>query len=204
MSINWIFFDVGSTLVDETVAYDHRARDMIASTNITFDEFNQVRISLAKQGLDGNSATIKHFGLSKTPWHSEDEVLYFDSYDTLAALRAKGYKLGIIANQNLGTSERLKAWNLYHFFDLIVASEEIGFAKPDKRIFEVAFDLANCHPSECVMVGDRLDNDMMPAKDLGMTTVWIKNGLAVYQDARYAKNIVDYTIFNLSDLLSIL
>ena len=37
-----------------------------------------------------------------------------------------------------------------------------------------------------------------------MTTVWIKNGLAVYQDARYAKNIVNYTIFNLSDLLSIL
>ena len=31
----WIFFDVGSTLVDESKAYDHRVRDMIANTNIT-------------------------------------------------------------------------------------------------------------------------------------------------------------------------
>ena len=72
--IKWIFFDVGSTLVDETEAYDHRVREMIAGTNITFQEFDDVRIALAKQGLDGNSAAIKHFRLTKTPWHSEDEV----------------------------------------------------------------------------------------------------------------------------------
>ena len=32
--LKWIFFDVGSTLVDETEAYDHRVREMIAGTNI--------------------------------------------------------------------------------------------------------------------------------------------------------------------------
>ena len=32
----WIFFDIGSTLLDETEAYDHRIRDMISGTNITF------------------------------------------------------------------------------------------------------------------------------------------------------------------------
>ena len=85
--IKWIFFDVGSTLVDETEAYDHRVRDMIAGTNITFQEFGRVRIALACQGLDGNSAAIKHFGLTKTPWHSEDEIPYSDADSTLAALR---------------------------------------------------------------------------------------------------------------------
>ena len=34
--VKWIFFDVGSTLVDETEAYDHRVREMIAGTSITF------------------------------------------------------------------------------------------------------------------------------------------------------------------------
>ena len=48
MTLRWIFFDVGSTLVDETEAYDHRVRDMIADTNISFEEFDDVRIALAK------------------------------------------------------------------------------------------------------------------------------------------------------------
>ena len=93
--VKQIFFDVGSTLVDETEAYDHRVREMIAGTNITFKEFDDVRIALARQGLDGNSAAIKHFGLTKTPWHSEDEVPYSGAHSTLAALIDKGYKLGI-------------------------------------------------------------------------------------------------------------
>ena len=89
--VKWIFFDVGSTLIDETEAYDHRVRDIIAGTNISFEEFDDVRIALAKQGLDGNSAAIKHFGLSQTTWHSEDEVPYADAHSTLSALIAKGY-----------------------------------------------------------------------------------------------------------------
>lgn len=179
--VKWIFFDVGSTLVDETEAYDHRVREMIAGTSITFKEFDDARIALARQGLDGNSAAIKHFGLTKTPWHSEDEVPYSDARSTLVALRDKGYKLGIIANQKLGTAERLEYWGLRQYFDVIAASAEIGYAKPDKEIFEKAFELAECTAEESVMVGDRLDNDIVPAKAIGMKTVWVKNDIAKYQ-----------------------
>ena len=202
--VKWIFFDVGSTLVDETEAYDHRVREMIAGTSITFKEFDDVRVALARQGLDGNSAAIKHFGLTKTPWHSEDEVPYSDAHTTLAALIDKGYKLGIIANQKLGTTERLESWGLRQYFDVIVASAEIGYAKPDKEIFEKAFELAKCTAAESVMVGDRLDNDIIPAKVLGIKTVWLKNGLAKYQDAEYGKNVADYQIYSLSELPHIL
>ena len=99
MLVKWIFFDVGTTLVDEEKAYDHRVFDMIKDTNITFEEFNNKRIELARQGLDGNSASIKYFNLNKTSWHSEDEVLYENTIDVLEYLKSKGYKLGIIANQ---------------------------------------------------------------------------------------------------------
>lgn len=201
--INWIFFDVGSTLVDETEAYDHRAREVIAGTNITFKEFDDMRIAFARQGLDGNSAAIKHFGLTKTPWHSEDEIPYADAQSTLALLSQRGYKLGIIANQKLGTAQRLESWGLRQYFDLIVASAEIGYAKPDLRIFQKALALAGCTAQECVMVGDRLDNDMRPAKAIGMTTVWIKNGLAEYQNEKLGMGIADYSIKRLSELLSI-
>ena len=202
--IKWIFFDVGSTLVDETEAYDHRAREMIAGTSITFKEFDDVRIALAKQGLDGNSAAIKHFGLSKTPWHSEDEVPYSDAHSTLSALVDKGYKLGIIANQKLGTEERLQSWVLRQYFDVIATSAEIGYAKPDKAIFEKAFELAECTAAESVMVGDRLDNDIIPAKSLGMKTVWIKNGLSQHQNIELGEGVADYQINSLSEILQIL
>ena len=200
-TIKWIFFDVGSTLVDETEAYDHRVRDVIAGTNITFQEFDDMRIALARQGLDGNSAAIKHFGLTKTPWHSEDEIPYTDAQSTLAALRQMGYKLGIIANQKLGTAERLENWGLLQYFDVIAASAEVGYAKPDKRIFEKALEMAGCTARESVMVGDRLDNDIIPAKALGMKTVWIKNGLAQYQSEELGKGIADVQIASLSELL---
>lgn len=204
MTFKWVFFDVGSTLVDETEAYDHRVREMIAGTNISFKEFDDTRIALARQGLDGNSAAIKHFGLTKTPWHSEDEILYSDVHSTLAALLQKGYRLGIIANQKFGTAERLKAWSLRQYFDVIAASAEIGYAKPDKKIFEKAFELAKCTAEESVMVGDRLDNDIIPANALGMKTVWLKSGLAKYQSAELGNGLADYQIYKLSELLSIL
>lgn len=202
--VKWIFFDVGSTLVDETEAYDHRVREMIAGTSITFKEFDDARIALARQGLDGNSAAIKHFGLTKTPWHSEDEVPYSDARSTLVALRDKGYKLGIIANQKLGTAERLEYWGLRQYFDVIAASAEIGYAKPDKEIFEKAFELAECTAEESVMVGDRLDNDIVPAKAIGMKTVWVKNDIAKYQSGGLGEGVADYQIGSLSELLLIL
>ena len=201
--IKWIFFDVGSTLVDETEAYDHRVRDMLTGTGITYEDFDNMRIVLARQGLDGNSAAIKYFGLEKTPWHSEDEIPFPDARSTLEALCCKGYKLGIIANQNPGLEKRLENWGLRQYFKVVAASAEIGYAKPDKEIFESAFKLAGCTAQESVMVGDRLDNDIIPAKSVGMKTVWVKNGLAKYQDADLGKGVADHQIRLLSELLLI-
>ena len=201
--IKWIFLDVGSTLVDETDAYDHRVRDMITGSGIAFEDFEDMRIVLARQGLDGNSAAIKYFGLEKTPWHSEDEIPFSDARSTLETLCCKGYKLGIIANQNPGLEKRLENWGLRQYFEVIAASAEIGYAKPDKEIFESAFKLARCTSQESVMVGDRLDNDIIPAKSVGMKTVWVKNGLAKYQNANLGKGVADYQISSLSELLLI-
>lgn len=203
MAINWIFFDVGSTLVDETEAYDHRARDMIEGTNLTFSEFNQVRHDFARMGLDGNSEAIRHFGLKKTPWHSEDEKLFPDAHDVLTDLYKKGYRLGIIANQNSGLEKRLEAWGIRKFFRVIVSSAEAGCVKPDRAIFELALKTAGCEAEESVMVGDRLDNDMMPAKEIGMKTVWIRTGLLKVQPLKLGKGICDIQIESLTELTEI-
>ncbi len=202
--VEWIFFDIGSTLVDEQAAYDHRIRDMIAGTDLTFEEVDAKRVELAEQGLDGNSAIIAYYGLRKTPWHSADEMLYSDSKAVLAELMNRGYRLGVLANQNPGLRQRLADWGIADYFSVIASSAELGVAKPDLEIFKKALDMAGCTASRAVMVGDRLDNDIIPAKRLGMQTVWIRSGLAAYQPQILGAGCADYTIDSLSELKNIL
>ena len=57
---------------------------------------------------------------------------------------------------------------------IVIASAEEGVSKPDRRIFEIALERSGCKPENAVMIGDRIDNDIVPAKQLGMKTIWIK------------------------------
>ncbi len=196
----WLFFDIGSTLVDEQAAYDHRIRDMIAGTDLTFEEVHAKRIELALQGLDGNSAIIKFFGLVKTPWHSEDETLYADADGVIRHLKSRGYMLGIIANQAPGAEERLKNWGIADCLSVIASSSALGVSKPDTRIFEKALAMAGCSASQAVMIGDRLDNDIIPAKQCGLQTVWFRSGLAAYQPKELGEGYADYVIDDLLEL----
>ena len=200
LDVRWIFFDVGSTLIDETDAYDHRVMEMIAGTDISFSAFDSKRIELAKLGFDGNSEAIMHFGLKKTPWRWEYEKPFADALETLEVLKEHGYHLGIIANQVAGTAQRFESWGLLKYFDVVAASAELKVAKPDKLIFKKALKLAECQPHNAVMVGDRLDNDIRPAKALGMRTVWIRKGLAIHQPVDLGMNIADWVIDHLADL----
>ena len=104
--IQLLFFDIGSTLVDESKAYEHRIRDTIKNRDISYEQFCNAMIDFAKQGLNAYNEAVRFFGLNRTPWHSEDEVLYPETVSALYAL-SKRYKIGIIANQLPGTQERL-------------------------------------------------------------------------------------------------
>ena len=54
------------------------------------------------------------------------------------------------------------------------------------------------------MLGDRLDNDIAPAKTLGMKTIWIKQGFSAYSPIQAPSEEPDFTVNSLSDLLKIL
>lgn len=184
-NIKWLFFDMGSTLIDESKAQEHRICEVIAGTNITYEQFMEKKIYFAKQNKPADLETIKYYGLTKTPWHKEDEFLYPDAEICLRKLH-ESFKIGIIANQSLGSEERLKKYGLLETIDLVVASAEEGVAKPDVRIFELALERAVCSADEAVMIGDRLDNDIVPANKIGMHTIWIKQG-----DWRFASPVLD-------------
>ena len=77
---------------------------------------------------------------------------------------ARGREIGVIANQSPGSEERLTRWGLIPFISVCVASAEVGLEKPDPAIFDLALRHAGCAASEPVMIGDRLDNDIRPAR----------------------------------------
>ena len=202
-NIKWIFFDIGSTLVDESVAYQNRIERTIAGTNVTYDDFYNKMVEISKYNQSGYNKALEAYGLKMAPWNSDDEFVYPETENCLSEL-SKHYKIGIIANQNLGSEERLEKLGLLKHIDLVIASAEEGVAKPDLRIFQIALDRANCKPEEAVMVGDRIDNDIIPANKIGMTTVWIKHGFGGYAELKEIEEHPDYTINNLNDLLNLL
>ena len=199
----WIFFDVGSTLADESEAYAHRIRDAISGTAIPYQEFWDKMIDFYRQNKKGDLEVARELGVSLPKWSKEDEFLYDNAIQCFETL-SKKYKIGIIANQSLGTEERLAHQGILKFINLIVASAEEGVAKPDRRIFEIALERSNCKPVNAIMIGDRIDNDIIPAKRMGMNTIWIKQGFGQYWNIKEEIEKADFVINNLTELCNLL
>lgn len=133
--IEWLFFDVGSTLMNEEKAYLHRFHDVADAVNETFEKIYDMAITLYKENKKGDLEIMRLYGLSKLKWY---EVLYADTFEVLDEL-SKKYKIGVIANQSLGAVQRLEQKGILKFIDLVIASAEEGVSKPDKRILKILY-----------------------------------------------------------------
>lgn len=198
-NIKWVFFDLGSTLVDEHKVYDHIFRDMAEQTGLDPDFLRNEAETLYRNHQKGDIGLCERYHLPKRKWYLEDENLYPAAPKCLDILH-RHYQLGIIANQALGTKERLEKWGILSHFDLVIASAEVGIAKPDPEIFQLALDRADCCPQEAVMVGDRVDNDIMPAKEIGMATIWVRQGFGGLWEIRSGEETADCTVDNIMEI----
>lgn len=114
------------------------------------------------------------------------------------------YKLGIIANQSLGAEGRMKTYGIHTYFDVIMSSAETGVAKPDLEIFKRALQNAGCKPEDAYMIGDRLDNDIKPAAEIGMHTIWVRQGACADVDLHLIKQKPDIIVEHVEDILQYL
>lgn len=82
------------------------------------------------------------------------------------------HKLGVISNEkSVSLQIMLHAAGIHNYFDIILASEEIGVSKPDPEIFFTAAKILKLVPEDMVYVGDELFNDIIPSNKLSMNTV---------------------------------
>lgn len=203
-----IFFDVGFTLVDETECWLARCAEQAATKQakalgITADDIYRELQRVCRENLPQFKSVVKNFGFVETaPYRCEYEKLYPDAKSVLEKL-SQNFKLGAIANQSDGLSDRLADFGILHFFHYVISSADCHTSKPDLRIFQTALNKANVSNAESVMIGDRIDNDIAPAKQLGMKTIWIKQGLGGLNTVRDESERPDFEINNLTELLSL-
>jgi len=120
------------------------------------------------RGMGGSGSVVREIaGQIVRRWeHASQFELYDDVVPVLRHLRDAGLKLGLVSN----TSRDLGAF-VRHFaldVDAWIASGSYGKVKPSPLIFRAALDLVACMPSDALMVGDSIEDDVEGARAVGM------------------------------------
>lgn len=97
-----------------------------------------------------------------------------DAVETVRWLRESGRRLALLTN-GAGAAQRRKIsrFDIADLFDVILVEGELGFGKPDERVYRQALSALDVRPSEAWMVGDNLEWDVRAPQQLGMRGVWI-------------------------------
>jgi HAD superfamily hydrolase (TIGR01662 family) len=176
-----IVFDIGEVLVDETRVWSVWA-DLLGVSPFTLAAVLGAAIA---QGEDHRLA-FPHVA-PNVEWQDfedeherrfggiQDRDLYTDVRPCLQELRELGFTVIVAGNQPTRRTAQLLALDLPH--DQLVTSEELGAEKPDPAFFaEVLRRSESSDPSELLYVGDRVDNDILPAAQAGWRTCWLRRG----------------------------
>ncbi len=182
MPIRAVFFDVGETLVDETRLYRDYAMRMGVSYEYFLEKIEEgmalrepVRNVFArvKPGFDFAAARAQRDAEGKKFVIGPQDI-YADAAHTLAALKASGYFIGIVGNQPATAEAMLRDSGLVA--DFVATSEGWGVAKPEPAFFQKVIEAAGMDPHRIAYVGDRVDNDVLPARAAGLWPILIRRG----------------------------
>lgn len=189
MAVRAVFFDVGETLVDE----ERYWRDVAAAAGVGP---HVIWAALGKTIERGEEhwELWRHLGLERpAAWDSivySVENFYPDALDCLRALRERGLLVGLAGNQ----SEALETWARAEDLpvDVVSGSASLGVRKPDPAFFAAVVELAGLTPPEVAYVGDRVDNDVLPAAAAGLVAVHLRRGpWGLLQTAPLGAHVID-------------
>lgn len=180
--IRAVVFDAGETLVDETRHWREWA-DWLGVPHLTFfavlgavidrGEPHRAVFDLVRPGFDLEVETGRRRAAGWT-YAFEAADFYPDALPCLRCLRAAGYRIGIAGNQPREAEAALAAAGVAA--DFIASSSRWGVEKPAAAFFDRVIEAAGVPAAEIAYVGDRLDNDILPARQAGMTAVFIRRG----------------------------
>lgn len=179
MTRRWFCFDIGEVLVDETRVWSTWA-DVLEIPRFTFMAVLGAAIA---QGRD-HQATFLRLGVRD--WRRHEPAvqaafggiqavdLYPDALPALRALSQRGYGVAVIGNQPASREAELRALGVTP--DVMVMSDTLGVHKPSQAFFAEVVRLLDAAPADIAYVGDRIDNDVVPAAKAGLQAVWLRRG----------------------------
>lgn len=128
--------------------------------------------------------------------HARNKVEFYP--DAISSLRelTQSFVLGALTNGN-ASLEKIGVRDLFQFH---LSSENVGHSKPHPAMFEKALILSNASAAESIHVGDHPEQDIMAAKTLGFTTIWINHEKEEWPDEFEGKP--DLELNSLADLVS--
>jgi putative hydrolase of the HAD superfamily len=224
----FLFFDLGQTLIDEWdyIAYfDQKFLELLNGFGARIDQRNYraIRNSIIRDRKIGHGSVkelvIEVCKLLSPPGYEKviasrlesqikqgrhDLFKFFDDAKPTLQTLSKSYDMGIIANQSEDILELLEKSGFDKFFKVKAISSSVKLRKPDPKIFELALSEAGRNAEDCIMVGDRLDTDICPANNMGMTTIRTTNSLFTLQVPKRACEHPSYTVARLSEIPELL
>ena len=122
---------------------------------------------------------------------------YDGVYEIMRDLK-KRFLLGAVSDgQSLWAVPELQSVNLEDFFQTVVVSGDLGYRKPDIRLFKQALDALQLAPQEVIFVGNDMYRDVYGGHTAGMKTVFFKSNQG---DHDYHGADADYIIYNFKEL----
>lgn len=135
-----------------------------------------------------NFALAHAFGDAFTQTRSARMHFFPGALETLHALRARGHRLALLTNGGaLFQREKIVRFALAPLFDAIFVEGELGFGKPDPRVFARALRALAAEPDEALMTGNDLRSDIAGAKRAGIRAVWVDHARAGVPESAPAK-----------------
>ncbi len=214
--IEMVFFDIGGVMYDDSI-YARSWMRALRESGATFsDEAFEEEYTAARAAQDGSfrrRLTSRFLGTeadlaavearASRYWAYPANALYPDVKPCLDALVGR-FRLGVIANQPASVRDAMERDGLTRYFEVWGVSDDLGLQKPDPKLFSHVLYTAGVSPARTVMVGDRLDYDVRPAKTAGMRAVWVLRGEAPDEPTPDQLEQADATVVALEEVPEIL
>lgn len=226
--VNFIFFDLDDTLIDHKKAQERALVDLWSLLpqlhNIKPDEFTSTyseinkRLWEAYRNNEIDRTTLKRRRLEQTfetlqagklEWKEVDK-LYMDCYqhhwewidDAREAFvkLSRLFDVGVMTNGFIEVQEKkFKHFSLHRYSRHLIISEEVGYLKPDTRIFDYSAGKAGYDAGHLLYVGDSYNSDIIGGMESGWKTAWFTRDEAGNDD-----NVADFSFHHFSQLVEAL
>lgn len=194
--MKYIFFDLDNTLTDRKATVSAYAEYFFAEycdllnpdvsieyLKETFNhqdkggyETHEVRSQIINESEIWKDA-VSADELSKhwQSWVPNNSLPMDGLYQCLFELLELEFKLCLVTNgQSKNQRDKIKKLSLEKYFKKNIISEEVGFRKPDIRIFHKALCVMGCNAEEAFFVGDHPLNDYMGSLNAGLVGIWLE------------------------------